>query len=629
MGRPYHQELEELPQNIEFAHQLQIQELEELIRVIEKNSILLCGAGGSFSAAVFALELFHVAGIPASCITPLDFLQTTFFQQESTLILFSAGGRNRDVIQVIKHANNLHVRVVLFCCNEDSPASQVANTRKGNRIFDFNYPSRKDGFLAVNSLAATWWLLARAFGHSPPSATQVGKLIETDFYLDFKTEGRRHTAMVLFDKWTRAVAIDLESKLTESALCSPILSDWRQFGHGRHHWFAKNRTFSSIITLETNTCDKLADKTLSLLPEDINKVRLKSNLPVIPALCELLIKSFLLIQFFGKASGIDPGKPGVPEFGSKLYRLTAPLPKQKRLKRGSIDHNRAISRKLHAIGFSQPNNLITGIIKKSCTDYLNNLSSVKFGAVVVDFDGTTAPSGIKHEDPIPKSNANALISLLSKGMIIGVATGRGDSCHTNLTAIFPEKYWDQIYISHYNGADIYKLGDIQTSAPVWKVDKRLLKIKEMLNENPYINEVSESKFKNAQITLRCKSPSQIIAIENLIRPILCNDNYARLVSSSHTLDIIPKKNTKKKLVNFIQKQINLDCKILTIGDRGDIDGNDFDLLNNPYSLSVDKVSASFENCWNFLPDEVETYLGLAYYMNFSHCRKGHFFFKFT
>jgi hypothetical protein len=41
--------------------------------------------------------------------------------------------------------------------------------------------------------------------------------------------------------------------------------------------------------------------------------------------------------------------------------------------------------------------------------------------------------------------------------------------------------------------------------------------------------------------------------------------------------------------------------ILIVGDQGQPSGNDFDLLNRPYSLSVDKVSPSLSHCWNISP----------------------------
>lgn len=41
--------------------------------------------------------------------------------------------------------------------------------------------------------------------------------------------------------------------------------------------------------------------------------------------------------------------------------------------------------------------------------------------------------------------------------------------------------------------------------------------------------------------------------------------------------------------------------ILSIGDKGQWPGNDFDLLANPFSLSVNEVSGDPTTCWNLAP----------------------------
>ena len=58
----------------------------------------------------------------------------------------------------------------------------------------------------------------------------------------------RATIVVLHGHVTQAAAIDLESKLTEAALGQVQLADYRNFAHGRHHWFAKHGESSAIIT---------------------------------------------------------------------------------------------------------------------------------------------------------------------------------------------------------------------------------------------------------------------------------------------------------------------------------------------------------------------------------------------
>ena len=72
-------------------------------------------------------------------------------------------------------------------------------------------------------------------------------------------------------------AIDIESKLTEAALANSLLADFRNFGHGRHHWFDKKRKNSAIIALVSPEEKELADKTIAQLPKDIPVLQLTTT----------------------------------------------------------------------------------------------------------------------------------------------------------------------------------------------------------------------------------------------------------------------------------------------------------------------------------------------------------------
>ena len=41
--------------------------------------------------------------------------------------------------------------------------------------------------------------------------------------------------------------------------------------------------------------------------------------------------------------------------------------------------------------------------------------------------------------------------------------------------------------------------------------------------------------------------------------------------------------------------------VLTIGDRGRWPGNDYELLREPFALSVDELSVDPNTCWNLAP----------------------------
>ena len=58
--------------------------------------------------------------------------------------------------------------------------------------------------------------------------------------------------------------------------------------------------------------------------------------------------------------------------------------------------------------------------------------------------------------------------------------------------------------------------------------------------------------------------------------------------------------SKLNLLEEIENESE-NTKILCVGDKGLWPGNDFELLNTPYSLSVDEVTKDPETCWNLSP----------------------------
>src|ERR1035438_2040908 len=79
------------------------------------------------------------------------------------------------------------------------------------------------------------------------------------------------------------------------------------------------------------------------------------------------------------------------------------------------------------------------------------------------------------------------------------------------------------------------------------------------------------------------------------------DALLQLVVSSHSVDILPSGASKTNCIVIAQKQTGVNLSILAVGDCGSAGGNDFELLQHPYSLSVDKVSTALDSCWNLLP----------------------------
>jgi len=62
-----------------------------------------------------------------------------------------------------------------------------------------------------------------------------------------------------------------------------------------------------------------------LIPSEIPRLIIETDIDSPLASIDLLIKAFQFVNLLGEIRNIDPGKPGVPDFGSKLYNLNIHL----------------------------------------------------------------------------------------------------------------------------------------------------------------------------------------------------------------------------------------------------------------------------------------------------------------
>ena len=163
--------------------------------------------------------------------------------------------------------------------------------------------------------------LARAYAEAlslPCELPEFGRLAPP---ADFEKARRARTLLVLHDYWGKSAAADAESKLSEAGLANVQLADYRNFAHGRHNWLDKAGDETCVAALITPECGRLAARTLGLLPDGVPVLEMSTEFDGPVAAMDLVLQVFRLVGFFGVLRGIDPGRPGVADFGRKLYDL--------------------------------------------------------------------------------------------------------------------------------------------------------------------------------------------------------------------------------------------------------------------------------------------------------------------
>lgn len=610
------------------AYNVDICGLAEVIKAHRERPFIVVGSGGSFSLAALIQQLHETINFQLSkAVTPLQLYDLPIPIIEKSVILFvSAGGSNPDIISAFEFGSRHTAKLVAVTLSPGSELDKMAGS-SGNTAITFDSPAGKDGFLATNSLMFMAIVFVRAF------AAATGKIMSLPAELDVflhginsmtdsqnnlaelvqKLSGRTNLITLYSPALFPAIA-DLESKLAESGLGAVLPADWRNFAHGRHHWLAKRETEAGIVAFWTERDRSIAERTLKLLPETIPVAPFEVSGDYPEATLRAFFLVLKIVGELGKAQGIDPGRPGVPIFGRKIYHLKyQPTLITKKTDKASCK-KAAIERKFRALAIKdrEPNYEVVGAAFET---FVEKLSNSNIGGLVLDYDGTICGAANRFGN-LRQDIVQALSSIAEAGLHIGIATGRGKSVGVALRTGLAESAWKNVVIGYYNGGAILPLSQELSVENEFPADE-LTKFKELiLSELPW-SEWVPIETRPSQISILTNSSEQQSTVFRQLQHLQFANDFSnlRLVYSTHSIDVIAPSVSKLNLVNHLKKQLSSQAKsVLCIGDLGMYPGNDFELLSTECSLSVDEVSPDLKSCWNMLPPLITGEDGVLCYL---------------
>ncbi len=613
MARPYAGEMAKLAATFAWAEGADIQPLRQTIRATGFSPLRVIGSGGSLTGAQ-ALAGLHqrYTGCLAAVTTPLEAVGEWLDASVATWLL-SAGGGNADILAAAKALILREpCQVGVLCGRVTSPLAGLCRRHPFVDLLLYPPPTGKDGFLATNSLFGFTALLTRAYAAEfgsdadwqdtvdrlrpllPNAAATLGAWEAAAAPL-----WTRPTTLVLHGPSTRIGAIDLESKFTEAALGHLQVADYRNFAHGRHHWLAKRGNSSAVLAFVTSVDRTLAERTLDLIPEDIPQARIVfDGGPSAVALASLLA-ALRITGWAGRSRGIDPGRPGVPEFGRKLYNLRFPRA------RGAAGLPRLTPRKAAAItrkaGVTLDNLAALGELgrwRDALTDFLTRLRDARFAGIVLDYDGTLVDTR-RRSEPVDPKTASELARLAEAGAHIGIATGRGKSVRCDLQERLPPVLWPLVLVGYYNGAEVASLDDDGAPDGSKNVHDALRPLADALRRQPDLSECARQEDRPSQITLEATRVMPVSRLRDLACQVIRTTDVHDLAvtCSSHSVDIVAAGVSKLNVVRRLRETVGGE-PILAIGDRGRWPGNDHELLSESFALGVDEISADPATCWH-------------------------------
>lgn len=616
MGKIFKEEISYLPNAIGWAAIQDVTYLKRSIQGISSRSLYAIGSGGSFTIAAYAAACHEKRfGQMSRAVSPLEYFQSGSRVPQAASLLLSAEGKNRDILLAARSTLIYEHPSLALVLKLGTPLSEFAKQSGGISTADFDMPWGKDGYLATNSLVAMTIILSKAYGKDIPIDSNPFS------YLDLAWICRRRERIatviqdysvgtqiiVLFSDTSHVAAIDLESKFAEATLGTCQLADYRQFAHGRHLQL-ENAKNSIVIAFKSPKDNELAAATLALLPKNSRQLILDVPDDAAAAVVQGIIDAILITDVVADHLQIDPSSPKVPQFCRDIHQLnvselveerlpTVPLPIYRKLKR------------------ENGNTAALKVLETAAQAYINKIANAKIKALVCDFDGTFCETD-KRFQGLDTLLIEDFQRIASHGIPIVFATGRGDSLYEDLRRKIDNRYWKNIYIGYYSGSYIAPL-DQKPAFP--DVDSRfdnLFKWMDEIGLNARIE--AKAKMDCGQLSLRCGNNAfrheAVTAIKLWIKE---QEQYGwRVYCSGHSIDVLSDRAGKRKVVDFVVEKFGIDpqTELIRLGDSGDFDGNDYELLCEGLSLSVNTVSTDPSSCWNFLPIDKRGVVGTHYYL---------------
>jgi len=618
-----------------------ISELKQAILSVSESSTIAVGSGGSYTIASLLCSFHELyTGRISRSSTPLELICNPTLASSSPVFLISAEGKNPDITEAYKKAKEHSSRDIHVITNrKDSLLMSEVSSQSGGRSLCFHLDA-KDGYLATNSLLYDAVLIARAYGELddkafvlPPdlsSMTISGKKIAewVDESKSFVRAAVKKGALTtIYSPLVKPIVADLESKLHESALLYNQVADLRSFAHGRHLWLAERPNDCAILSIIEPSLYDLWEGMRTLFPPHVETLTLRLDGSSPKDLIAGLVAQMHFVSLIAKEAGKDAGKPSVPDFGRSLYYYDlSNVSAFQRQKTSDI-----VASKLEVLGSRWPSNLGRGSMVRARDRCVSDLKDQCFKSIVFDYDGTLCDSQRRDRPPSDDIVAE-LIRLVERGVVVGVASGRGGSMRECLKECLPKSIFDEIQMALYNGGLIGAAGESMerpadenefishVARLVVNLEKTGVPIQSYRVTHPY------------QVSVRFKEGVSTDYMWFVIADALRQDglNNSSIVKSKHSVDILAPGVNKSKLVGHIIEKYKVSpYEIITIGDQGAWPGNDSSLLEHKYSLSVNAPSRRLDRGWNLAPaSKKDVEATLWYIKHFEWLSGGRFYINF-
>lgn len=581
------------------------------IRTGEGRPTIAIGSGGSaITAQYFARCRETLFGGPTEVVTAAEFVLGNRDLASSDVWLFSAGADNPDSVACVLAARARSAGRIFIVTRNPAGAAASGAAGLAARVLTVPVTEMKDGFLATHSLLASVLALLLAsdkacadpvgepltLGVRPLLAAILSATARASWAEKLASLRRDDLLLLICDPQLKTVGELIETSAWEASLCAVQRTDMRNFAHGRHSWLHHRAAQTIVLGLVGHDTQEMWQAIASRLPPAARQIgfalgdtgRLANAIGIVEALT--------IVEAMGGAVDIDPGRPGIDDFGRALYHDNRLLALSRRLA--------SSTRQKRAALLARDDGSAAGSICTAAAEWRTRLLDSPVGAIILDYDGTIISDEERYGAPRAQI-CDELIRLAGLGVRLGIATGRGGSGGKALRGALPAELHDAIIIGYYNGAYVQTLSVNIEANPAPK-DDALAETFAWLQAHPelFSNGVG-GRFSNVQISIKLDDLADCTALPAALQacPAIAR-GAVKYALSGHSVDFVTAATSKRSVFDRLRRDVAADAAILCIGDSGARGGNDNELLSHPHGISVGTVCGRSDGCWSLFGKEL-------------------------
>ena len=264
-----------------------------------EKPLVTTGSGGAESVADFAALLYGARGGVGTAVSPYTLNSySDAALKTAKLLLVSAGGHNNDIAFAAKRALDVNpVESASFTLSQGERNEVRKLFLKASSELSLDIPGTRthDGFVSTGTPLMFFALLCRAFN----PGCELGKY--------------------------SGMPLNLEGKLTESGLATAMVSDYRNYCHGRFIFTSNHLEDSAVVMLVSPRERDIVERTRKFLPAQTSLVIIETEEDTPEAALDLLVRTTAFFFELCEANGTNYESPSNPGRIDKRVPIWVPF----------------------------------------------------------------------------------------------------------------------------------------------------------------------------------------------------------------------------------------------------------------------------------------------------------------